>query len=108
MIQYKRVVRTILALIILSITLNVSAQTTTSSPYSKFGLGELRGDQLPQFRGMGGISTGVRNFDSYYNINVGNPASYSGIRLTSIDIGLYGTYGSMSRDGVSQNNATSI
>ncbi len=105
MIQYKRVVRTILVLLVLSITINVGAQTTTSSPYSKFGLGELHGDQLPQFRGMGGISTGVRNFDSYYNINVGNPASYSGLRLTSIDIGLYGTYGSMSRDGVSQTNA---
>ena len=105
MVQYKRVVRTIIALFFLSVSLNTSAQTTTSSPYSKFGLGELRGDQLPQFRGMGGISTGVRSFDSYFNINVGNPASYSGLRLTTIDVGLYGTYGSMSRDGVSQTNA---
>src|SRR5690554_6625652 len=89
MVQYKRVVRTIIALFFLSISLNASAQTTTSSPYSKYGLGELRGDQLPQFRGMGGISTGVRSFDSYFNINVGNPTSYSGLRLTTIDVGLY-------------------
>lgn len=105
MIQYKRVVRTIIALFFLSLSLPISAQTTTSSPYSKFGLGELRGDQLPQFRGMGGISTGVRNFDSYFNINVSNPASYSGLHLTTMDIGIYGNYGSMSRDGVSQTNA---
>jgi hypothetical protein len=105
MVQYKKVVRTIIALLFLSVSLNTSAQTTTSSPYSKFGLGELRGDQLPQLRGMGGISTGVRSFDSFFNINVGNPASYSGLRLTTLDAGLYGTYGSMSRDGVSQTNA---
>ena len=106
MVQYKRVVRTIIALLFLSVSLSTTAQTTTTSPYSKFGLGELRGDQLPQLRGMGGISTGVRNFDSYFNINVGNPASYSGLRLTTIDAGLYGSYGSLSRDGASQTNAS--
>ena len=103
MIHYKMVVRTTIAFLVLALSYNSNAQTT-SSPYSKFGLGELYGDQLPQFRGMG-ISTGVRSFDSYYNINVGNPASYSGIQLTTIDIGLYGNYGKMTRNDVSQTNA---
>lgn len=98
-------VRPLIALFFLAANLSVSAQTTTSSSYSKFGLGELQGDQLPQFRGMGGISTGVRSFDSYFNINNSNPASYSGLKLTVIDVGIYGNYGSMSRGDVSQTNA---
>lgn len=104
MIQYRKMVRATVALFLIASSLTVSAQTSTSSPYSKFGLGELYGDQLPQFRGMG-ISTGVRDFDSYFHINVGNPASYSAIRLTTIDVGLYGNYSKMSRGGVSQTNA---
>lgn len=104
MLQHKIVARFILALFFFSTTLLVQAQST-SSPYSKFGLGEMRGNPLPQFQGMGGISTGVRSFDSYYHINVSNPASYSSIRLTSMDMGIHGNYGSMSRDGVSQTNA---
>ena len=104
MIHYRKMVRATVALFLIAFSLTASAQTSTSSPYSKFGLGELYGDQLPQFRGMG-ISTGVRDFDSYSHINVGNPASYSTIRLTTIDVGLYGNYGNMSRGGVTQTNA---
>lgn len=98
-------VRTLIALFFLASSLHVGAQTTTSSPYSKFGLGELQSNHLPQFSGMGGLSTGIRSFDSYFNINVGNPASYSAIRLTTIDVGVYGNYGKMSRGNTSQTNA---
>lgn len=103
MIHYKNVARATIAFLFMALSYNSSAQTT-SSPYSKFGLGELHGDQLPQFRGMG-ISTGIRSFDSYDNINVSNPASYSAIGLTTIDVGLYGNYGKMTRNDVSQTNA---
>ena len=104
MIQYKKMVRATVALFLIAFSITASAQTSTSSPYSKFGLGELFGDQLPQFRGTG-ISTGVRGYDNFFHINVGNPAAYSAIRLTTIDVGLYGNYGKMSRAGVSQTNA---
>ena len=56
MIHYKQMVRAIVALFFLAFSFNAGAQTTTSSPYSKFGLGELHGDQLPQFRGMGNFN----------------------------------------------------
>src|SRR5690606_7565684 len=69
----------------------VSAQkASTNSPYSKFGLGELRGSQLPQNRAMGGIETGVRYIGRYSNINSGNPASYSALQFTTIDAGVLG------------------
>lgn len=65
------------------------AQSNSSSPYSAFGLGLLRGDQLPQYRSMGGLSTGVRSLGGYSNINVANPAAYSAIHLSTFDIGAY-------------------
>src|SRR5690606_1244009 len=68
-----------------------SAQrATTSSPYSRFGIGELRQDLLPQTRGMGGIATGVRYLGGYSNLNVANPASYSALHMTTMDAGIFG------------------
>lgn len=105
MIQVKPAIRILLCFLFLVFSLGATAQTSTSSPYSKFGLGELHGDQLPQSRGMGGISTGIRSLGAYYDINVSNPASYSGIRLTTFDIGVFGNYSSMSRGDIKQTNA---
>src|SRR3546814_10259350 len=86
MIRFKQAIHTFLCLGFLLFSFGAIAQTSTSSPYSKFGLGELRGDHLPQLRGIGGISAGIRNLGSYFDINVGNPASYSAIHLTTFDI----------------------
>ncbi len=79
-------------------------RSTTSSPYSRFGLGELRGDFLPQSRAMGGISTGVRYLGGYGNINVANPASYSALGLTTIDIGVFGNITELSQNQLSENS----
>lgn len=83
----------------------VLAQSNTSSPYSQYGLGELRGEHLPQLRGLGGISTGIRGLGSYFNINSSNPASYSGIRLMTIDIGVYGNLSTQERANIKQNTS---
>lgn len=66
------------------------AQSTSSSPYSRFGLGDIQEPLLPQNRAMGGISVGIQQSGGYDNINITNPASYSVIRLTAIDIGVFG------------------
>lgn len=67
------------------------AQNSSShSPYSQFGLGQMRGDLLPQMRGMGGISTAVRLQGGLPALNISNPASYSGFNRTILDAGLYG------------------
>jgi hypothetical protein len=104
MIPYKPFVRKLACLSLLFASTGVFAQTSTSSPYSKYGIGELRGEHLPQLRAMGGISTGIRGLGSYYNINSSNPASLSGIRLMAIDIGVYGNISSQERNNVKQNN----
>src|SRR5690606_3925454 len=104
MIQFNLPIRKLALVALLFASSGVLAQTNTSSPYSQYGLGEIRGEHLPQLRGMGGISTGVRSLGSYYNINSNNPASYSGIRLMAIDIGVYGNLSTLERDNVKQNN----
>ena len=68
---------------------------TTSSPYSKFGLGDYEEPLLPQTRGMGGIGVAVRKPSGFNDINVMNPASYSTINLTTIDIGAYAGFTSL-------------
>lgn len=82
-----KIFRNIFVLFLLSGVLSAAAQTTTSSPYSQFGLGDLKGSLLPQNRAMGGISMGIRKPGLYDNINLANPASYSTLQLTTFDVG---------------------
>lgn len=64
----------------------IHAQTNTSSPYSRYGLGELQEKEFVNQAAMGGLSYGLVNDTvSPFYINIGNPASYSGIRLTTFD-----------------------
>jgi len=86
------------------------AQTsaTTSSPYSKFGLGDYDDALLPQQRAMGGIATAVRKPSGFNDINVLNPASYSSIGLTTIDIGGYLGVSSLSTKTVSPQTSTNF
>src|SRR5690606_28339318 len=88
------------------VVLGVSAhaqRATTSSPYSRYGLGEIRGDNLPQTRAMGGIASGVRYLQGYGNINISNPASYSALMLTTIDVGVFGNINQLSKNQHSEN-----
>lgn len=85
-------------------TLSAYAQTTVQSPYSKFGLGNLRGSVLPQQRAMGGISTGVFRSSYINNINMQNPASYAGINLTTLDIGVSGSSTTLKTNNLSENS----
>lgn len=54
----------------------VMAQNGVNSPYSRYGFGLLSDQSTSANKGMGGLSYGLRN---KYQINVGNPASYSAI-----------------------------
>lgn len=99
---------TLKACVLLSLLLTsmwvLAQRSTSSSPYSRYGLGELRGDLLPQTRGMGGISTGIRYLSGAGNINVANPASYSGLGLTTIDVGVFGNITELSKNRLSENS----
>src|ERR1700753_3092723 len=67
---------------------NAQSTATTSSPYSRYGLGDLSPLLLPQNIGMGGISTAINRISGYNNINPQNPASYGFIQFTTIDAGI--------------------
>jgi hypothetical protein len=54
----------------------VNNSSSTSSPYSRYGIGTLSGYSLGRSEAMGGIGIGTR-YDS--QINTGNPASYTSI-----------------------------
>lgn len=97
-----KIFRLVLSSAILLTGFSVSAQTTTSSPYSQFGLGDLKYPILPQQRAIGGLGAGIRQPGAYANINFVNPASYSAIRITTFDIG--GTIGlrQLSRNDISE------
>lgn len=92
------------AVCLLLTSLMVNAQVTIQSPYSKFGLGNVRGSLLPQYRAMGGISTAVYKPGFYNNINIQNPASYAGITATTLDIGLTGVINELSNSTQSEQN----
>lgn len=85
----------IAAILVLLTGMRVSAQVTSQSPYSKYGLGNVKGLVLPQFRAMGGISTGVYKPSGYSNVNMQNPASYPGITLTTLETGLSGGFSTL-------------
>lgn len=97
-----KIFRLVLSSAILLAGFSASAQTTTSSPYSQFGLGDLKSPVFPQQRALGGIGAGIRQPGAYSNINFANPASYSAIQITTFDIG--GTIGlrQLSRNNISE------
>ncbi|MFD2553674.1 hypothetical protein [Sphingobacterium tabacisoli] len=102
----KRALQLVVATGLFLVNIQANAQTTTShSPYSKFGLGQMREDLLPQTRSMGGISSAIRYQSGLPILNVGNPASYSAFSRTIMEVGLYGNATELSRPGVKDNTA---
>jgi hypothetical protein len=54
----------------------VKSSSSTSSPYSRYGIGVLSNYSLGRGEAMGGIGFGIR---SPFQINSGNPASYTSL-----------------------------
>jgi len=68
--------RLISASILLTVTGLAVAQTSTNSPYTRYGFGQLADQNFGNSKAMGGIAYGLRNG---YQINASNPASYTAI-----------------------------
>lgn len=66
----------VLASLILFMSSNLFSQNGTSSPYSRYGIGDLANQKFGQYQGMGGTAIGIRNA---YHLNFSNPASYTAI-----------------------------
>ena len=79
----------------LLVTIGAAAQrSSTLSPYSQFGMGQLAEQSLGAGRGMAGLGYGMR---SGRQINMMNPASYASVdSLTMLfDVGLSGRISNM-------------
>lgn len=63
--------------------------SNSSSPYSRYGIGDLTGKGFAQGFAMGGSYIAMHNDSTQFSyfINSGNPASYSSMRLTSAELG---------------------
>ena len=77
-----------LAIIILS-PLLILAQSSTSSPYSRYGIGDINDKGFGQNKALGGIALGLRSSE---HINLTNPASYTSFDSLSFifDVGVKG------------------
>lgn len=74
-----------------------------NSPYSRFGMGNLNAHSNSIIRGMGGTATGyIDNF----SINSFNPASYSFLRVTTLDFAIEGSNRSVLMNDKSTNSGT--
>ncbi len=73
------------------------------SPYSRFGMGDLTDTRHASLRGMGGIATA---YTDYFSVNNYNPASYSFLKVTTLDFAFEGRSKSIFMDGVSTSAGT--
>lgn len=84
--------------VLATLTTSAFAQSTTNSPYSQFGLGDLTDQSVSFNKGMNGVGLAMRRG---YEVNPMNPASYSSIdSLTFLfDAGMSGQITNYSENG---------
>ncbi|TSD63919.1 hypothetical protein FFF34_015240 [Inquilinus sp. KBS0705] len=103
-----RYFRFIVLFLLTAATIGAKAQSTatTSSPYSRYGLGDINPMLLPQNLSMGGIGVATNRINSFNTINPINPASYGMINLTVFDVGLASNFSTLNKAGqTSQSNS---
>jgi hypothetical protein len=77
-----------LSVILLFFSLFSFAQAT-SSPYSRYGLGEINARTYGQGFALGGTTIALQNDTiPMFFINTSNPASYAGVQLTTAELGM--------------------
>lgn len=80
----------------------VMAQEGTTSPYSFFGIGELKFRGTVENRSMGGISV----LSDSIHLNIQNPAGVAGLRLVNYTVGASFRYEQIATNTESQNAST--
>src|SRR5665648_222779 len=71
-----RIVYFLVGLLLLPALLSAQFNNNTTSPYSRFGLGDLQSNSFGRTAAMGGASLASRNSQQ---INTSNPASYTAV-----------------------------
>jgi len=72
--------KSLVAVFCIIFSTTASAQLGTSSPYSRFGLGDLQGNVFPEYNAIGGGVTAISNENS---VNPSNPATYTSFKSNS-------------------------
>lgn len=97
-----RIIKIHLILILTVLSLNINAQTGINSPYSRYGLGQLHGENLNTATlSMGGLSIGVHDPTA---VNPANPASYGSLDSSSFlfELGVAGNITSLKTTQLSE------
>ncbi len=79
------------------------SQNSSSSAYSRYGMGDLLFSGYTKNLGMGGLGQAV---NQPLSLNPLNPASYSGLALTTYEMGFHLTFSEQATTRVSQNNTS--
>lgn len=78
----------LLPLFFLFLPVYLGAQST-SSPYTRYGIGDVTNRVYGQATGMGGVNIAMQNDTTpMFFINAANPASYPNLRLTTAELGV--------------------
>ncbi|MBK6833794.1 MAG: hypothetical protein IPG89_05770 [Bacteroidetes bacterium] len=82
------------------------AQKFTSSPYSRFGIGQITNRSFAQSNAMGGsfVALKKRHFTTCF-LNPANPASYSSMGITTFEAGVNSTFNQFSSSTSSKTNS---
>ncbi len=72
-----------------SFGLSLAGHSQINSPYSRFGIGDIYSARNVASKGMGGLSSAYKDFQS---VNFINPASYSGLSFVTFDVGIEGEF----------------
>ncbi len=101
-----------LTVLLIIIAIKAGGQTSTVSnplsehennPYSRYGIGALSNSDNVVLQGMGNISSAYEN---PYEMNTDNPASYSSLRFTTYEGGLYGVARTIATNDLSYQTGT--
>lgn len=79
------------------------AQNSSSSPYSRYGIGDITGTSFARNLAIGGVEIGLAQ---PFNINPGNPAAYSRIWYTTFEGGVNYNQTQLKTKSVQQNTNT--
>lgn len=74
--------RSTIVLLLSSLSATAQNSNKENSPYSRFGIGEMRNSTNIMLKGMGSATTA---YAGQYNVNTANPASYSSLKLTTYE-----------------------
>ena len=95
----KRIIVTVLVLLITSVAL---AQEGTTSPYSFYGIGSLKFKGTVENRMMGGIGV----YSDSIHLNLQNPAGVAELKLINFTVGANHSQNTLKTDSDSQNAST--